>query len=71
MLEEEKINPNCTKSDKYVAEIILPMLEVKALQEDEMYSAKGIKLLQREIEHYKQEIGYTTKNKLLIKTDKN
>ena len=61
LLEEEKINPNCTKSDKYVAEIILPMLEVKALQEDEMYSAKGIKLLQREIEHYKQEIGYTTK----------
>lgn len=71
LLEEEKINPNCTKSDKYVAEIILPMLEAKALKEDEMYSAKGIELLQREIEHYKQEIGYSAKNKLFIKTDKN
>lgn len=47
------------------------MIEAKALKEDEMYSIKGIELLQREIEHYKQEIGYTTKNKLLIKTDEN
>ena len=54
-----------------MAEIILPMLEAKALKEDEMYSAKGIELLQREIEHYKQEIGYSAKNKLFIKTDKN
>lgn len=71
LLEEEKRNPNCGKSDKYEAEIILPMIEAKALKEDEMYSIKGIELLQREIEHYKQEIGYTTKNKLLIKTDEN
>lgn len=71
LLEEEKRNPNCTKSDKYIARVILPMLEAEALKEDEMYSAKGIGLLQREIEHYKQETSYTTKNKLLIKTDKN
>lgn len=62
LLEEERINPSCIKIDKYIARVILPM---------QMYSAKEIGLLQREIEHYKQETGYTTKNKLLIKTDKN
>ncbi|MDD6403973.1 MAG: hypothetical protein PUG33_07620 [Mollicutes bacterium] len=71
LLEEERINPSCIKSDKYIARVILPMLEEEALKEAAMYSAKGIGLLQREIEHYKQEIGYTTKNKLFIKTDKN
>lgn len=71
LLEEERINPSCIKGDKYIARVILPMLEAEALKEDEMYSAKGIGFLQREIGHCKQETGYTTKNKLLIKTDKN
>ncbi len=71
LLEEERINPSCIKNDKYIARVILPMLEAEVLKEDEMYSAKGIGFLQRKIEHYKQEIGYTVKNKLLIKTDKN
>lgn len=71
LLEEERIDPSCIKSDKYIARVILPMLEAEDLKEDEMYLAKEIELLQREIEHYKQETGYTAKNKLLIKIDKN
>lgn len=45
-------------SDKYTAPLILPMIEATFGRGNEMYSQKGIELLQREIEHYKKTINY-------------
>lgn len=47
------------ENDKYVAPLILPMIESTFGRPTEMYSVKGIELLQREIEHYKNKIKYS------------
>ena len=44
--------------DKYALPLILPMIEDSLGKSNEMYSFKGIELLQREIEHYKSKINY-------------
>lgn len=46
------------EKDKFVAPMILPLLEKTYGRPNEMYSQLGISLLQREIEHYKQVINY-------------
>lgn len=46
--------------DKYIAPLILPMIEMTYGRPTEMYSQLGIELLQREIEHYKKVIDYDT-----------
>lgn len=45
--------------DKYVAPLILPMIEKSFGRPNEMYSHLGIELLQREIEYYKKVIRYS------------
>lgn len=44
--------------DKYAATLILPTIEKNFENPIEMYSIRGIELLQREIEHFKQQINY-------------
>ena len=44
--------------DKYASTLILPMIETTFCRPTEMYSFKGIELLQREIEHFKEQIKY-------------
>ena len=56
--DEEKCTFNL-ENDKYVAPLILPMIESTFGRPTEMYSVKGIELLQREIEHYKNRIKYS------------
>ncbi len=56
--DDEDRYPEDVDRDKYAAPLILPMIEMTFGRPTEMYSAKGIELLQREIEHYKQQINY-------------
>lgn len=56
--EDEKRYLKDLDKDKYVAPLILPMIEMTFGRPTEMYSAKGIELLQRKIEHFKQQISY-------------
>ena len=56
--EEEDIHPEDVERDKYIAPLLLPMIEKTFGRPTEMYSALGIELLQREIEHYKKAINY-------------
>ena len=44
--------------DKYIAPLVLPMIEKTFGRPNEKYSLLGIELLQREIEHYKKTINY-------------
>ena len=44
--------------DKYVLPLILPMIETTFGKPTEMYSLSGIELLQREINHFKEQIKY-------------
>lgn len=57
--EDEDRYPENIKRDKYVAPLILPMIETTLDNPNELYAFKGIELLQREIELYKNEINYT------------
>lgn len=56
--DDEDRWPEDVERDKYAAPLILPMIEMSFGKPTEMYSFKGIELLQREIEHYKQTINY-------------
>ena len=56
--EEEKNHPLNLDKDKYVAPLVLPILELNYGKPNEIYSLKGIELLQREIEYYKSLIDY-------------
>ena len=55
--DEEPYSENIER-DKYIAPLILPMIEMTYGRPTEMYSQLGIELLQREIEHYKKVIDY-------------
>lgn len=56
--EDDEIHPENIERDKYVAPLVLPIIEKTFGRPNEMYSFKGIELLQREIEIYKKNIEY-------------
>ena len=56
--EDEDFHPEDVERDKYIAPLVLPMIEKTFGRPNEMYSLLGIELLQREIEHYKKTINY-------------
>ena len=56
--EDEEHYPEDLERDKYIAPLVLPMIEKTFGKPTEMYSLKGIELLQREIEYYKNTIKY-------------
>ena len=56
--EDEDFHPEDVERDKYIAPLVLPMIEKTFGRPTEMYSLLGIELLQREIEHYKKTINY-------------
>lgn len=55
---EKNLYPDNIKQDKYVAPLILPMIELTYGRPNEMYTMLGIELLQKEIEYFKKEINY-------------
>ena len=56
--EDEDFHPEDVERDKYIAPLVLPMIEKTFGRPNEMYSLLGIELLQREIEYYKKTINY-------------
>ena len=56
--EDEEIHPENLENDKYAAPMILDNLKYTYGRPTEMYSLLGIELLQREIELFKEKIGY-------------
>lgn len=56
--EDEDFHPEDVDRDKYIAPLVLPMIEKTFGRPNEMYSLLGIELLQREIEYYKKTINY-------------
>lgn len=58
--EDEDFHPEDVERDKYIAPLVLPMIEKTFGRPTEMYSLLGIELLQREIEHYKKTINYNS-----------
>lgn len=56
--DDEDRWPEDVERDKYASPLILPMIETTFGRPTEMYSFKGIELLQREIEHFKEQIKY-------------
>lgn len=64
--EDEDYPPDDINKNKYAAAIILPMIEKICESPNEMYSAKKVGLLQREIKHFKQQIDYDS---LVAKTN--
>lgn len=56
--EDEDRFPEDIERDKYVSPLILPMIETTFGRPTEMYSLSGIELLQREINHFKEQIKY-------------
>lgn len=56
--EDEDFHPEDVERDKYIAPLVLPMIEKTFGKPNEMYSLLGIELLQREIEYYKKSINY-------------
>ena len=56
--EEEDRFPEDAERDKYVSPLILPIIEATFGRPTEMYSLNGIELLQREINHFKEQIKY-------------
>ena len=56
--EDEDFHPEDIERDKYIASLVLPIIENTFGRPNEMYSFLGIELLQREIEHYKKTINY-------------
>ncbi len=59
-LEENK-NNEIVKGDPFIKSITLPMIENTYGNVNEVYSFKGIELLQREVELYKKKINYNKK----------
>ena len=55
---DEYYHPEDIERDKYAAPMILPMIEMTYGRPNEMYTQLGIELLQREMEHFKNEINY-------------
>jgi len=55
--EDEDFHPEDVERDKYIAPLVLTMIEKTFGRPNEMYSLLGIELLQREIEHYKKTIN--------------
>lgn len=55
---DKELYPEDIERDKYVAPMVLPIIEKTFGRPNEMYSQLGIELLQREIEHYKETIDY-------------
>ncbi len=58
LIDEQEKRPADLDKQKYEASIVLKMLESNYGKPNEMYSKKGIELLQREIEYYKNLIDY-------------
>ena len=56
--EDEDRFPEDIERDKYASPLILPMIETTFGRPTEMYSLSGIELLQREINHFKEQIKY-------------
>lgn len=56
--EDEEIHPENLENDKYAAPMILDNLEYTYGRPNEMYTLLGIELLQREINIFKERIGY-------------
>ena len=56
--EDEDRFPEDIERDKYASSLILPMIETTFGRPTEMYSLSGIELLQREINHFKEQIKY-------------
>lgn len=56
--ENEDRFPEDIERDKYASSLILPMIETTFGRPTEMYSLSGIELLQREINHFKEQIKY-------------
>lgn len=56
--EDEDRFPEDIERDKYASPLILPMIETTFGRPTEMYSLSGIKLLQQEINHFKEQIKY-------------
>lgn len=56
--DEEYYYPRNIDEDKYVAPLILSVIELTFGKTNEMYSMLGIELLQREIADYKNRINY-------------
>ena len=56
--DDEDRFPEDVDRDKYVAPLVLPMIELTYGRPTEMYSMDGIEILQREINHYKETINY-------------
>ena len=54
--QSNEIHPEDIESDKYCSALILPFIEQTYGRPTEMYSAYGIELLQREIEHFKKRL---------------
>lgn len=58
LAEDSIFHPENSEKDKCMAPLILQQIENTFKRPTEMYAMNGIELLQREIEHYKQEINY-------------
>lgn len=56
--EDKEQNPEDLNRDKYAAPLIISNIERIYGRLTEKYSAEGIELLQREVEHYKDLIKY-------------
>lgn len=56
--DDEEVHPENLEDDKYVAPIILDNLKYTYGRPNEMYAQLGIELLQREIDLFKEKIGY-------------
>lgn len=62
LIDEQEKCPVDLDKQKYEASIVLKMLELSYCKPNEMYASKGIELLQREIEYYKNQIDYKSVN---------
>lgn len=56
--KDEDRFPKDIERDKYASPLILPMIETTFGRPTEMYSLSGFELLQREINHFKEQIKY-------------
>lgn len=56
--EDEARCPEDIDRDRFIAPLVLPMIESTFGRPTELYAGKGIELLQREIEYYKNAIKY-------------
>ena len=61
--KDEDYYPEDIERDKYASTITIPIIEMNYKNKNELYAAKGIELLQREVEHYKKVIDYESVEK--------